>query len=108
MRVIYDQHFLNDKKLLLFIAESAEIKNEDNILEVGPGKGPLTWQILEKKPKSLTSIELDEDFSEYLQTIKKRFKNFSFLLGNSLELIDTIEFNKLVANIPYSITEPLS
>ena len=53
------QNFLVDKNIITKILKLSEIKN-NNIVEIGPGKGALTDEILSKKPKSLILIEKDE------------------------------------------------
>ena len=53
------QNFLNDKNIIKKIINLIEIRN-NNILEIGPGKGALTnEEILSRKPKSLIVIEKD-------------------------------------------------
>ena len=52
------QNFLTDKNIIRKIVNLTDIKNK-NIIEIGPGKGALTKEILAKKPKSLILIEKD-------------------------------------------------
>ena len=66
------QNFLKDKNILKKITDLTEIKNR-NIIEIGPGEGSLTEQILNKKPKSLVIIEKDNHLAANLK--KKYFKN---------------------------------
>ena len=63
------QNFLNDKNIIKKIINLIEIRN-NNILEIGPGKGALTEEILSRKPKSLIVIE--KDYSLALK-LKKKF-----------------------------------
>ncbi len=98
-----DQHFLKDENVLGKIVDAAQIKPDDAILEIGPGKGILTAE-LAKKAEKVVAIELDEEFKLFLD---KMPANVEVKYGNALELIDKINFNKIVANIPYNITEPL-
>ena len=99
------QNFLNDNKVLNLITEIGKIKNNDTILEVGPGTGSLTKKILEKKPKKFIVIEKDKFLANNL---KKKF-------GNSLEIINDDMLNisyenfsesKLIifGNLPYNIS----
>src|SRR3989339_855506 len=53
------QHFLIDASILDAIVSSATIRSDDAILEIGPGIGILTEQLL-KKAARVTAIELDE------------------------------------------------
>ena len=52
------QNFLIDQNILNKIVNFLEIKDQ-NVLEIGPGRGALTKKIIEKKPKSLILIEKD-------------------------------------------------
>ena len=60
------QNFLIDKNIVNKIISLKNIKNQ-NILEIGPGRGALTEKILEKKPKTLTLIEKDLKLYEILK-----------------------------------------
>jgi len=98
-----DQHFLIDENILGKIVEAAQIKPDDIILEIGSGKGILTGE-LAKRAGKVIAIEIDEEFKPFLD---KMPQNVEVKYGNALDLIDKINFNKIVANIPYNITEPL-
>ena len=52
------QNFLIDKNIIRKIITLVNLKNK-NIIEIGPGKGALTEEILKEKPKSITIIEKD-------------------------------------------------
>lgn len=107
MEVELDQHFLENKEILEKEIEISKINKDDEILEIGPGDCRLTKLILEKKPKSLFSIEADIELEENLNDLKKENSNFNYKIENALNEINKIKFNKLISNIPYSITEPL-
>ena len=63
------QNFLVEHSIVNLIVETAKIDNEDFVIEVGPGRGILTEQILNKKPKIFTVIEKDERLIEILNKI---------------------------------------
>ena len=63
------QNFLFDKNILKIVIECAEIKDRE-ILEVGPGTGNLTSEIIKKKPKKLFLIEKD---TRLIEIQKKKF-----------------------------------
>jgi len=108
MNLDLDQHFLNAKNVLLLEKNLSNISKEDNILEIGAGDGRLSEFILQGKPEILTSIEKDFNFEIDLLEIKKKYKNkFNFIIGDGLNEMNKIKFNKLISNIPYTITEPL-
>lgn len=103
------QNFLKSEIALKKIIEAGEIKKEDIILEIGPGKGALTKKLLEKADKVI-AIEKDEDLFIFLQEkFQKEIEKGKLVLLNSdiLEL-EVKEFAvlsyKIIANIPYNIT----
>ena len=61
------QNFLIDLNIIKKIINLSEVFNKD-ILEIGPGKGALTNQILRNKPRSLTLIEKDTLLSNELKS----------------------------------------
>ena len=62
------QNFLIDKNIVRKIINLVEINNQ-NIVEIGPGEGALTDEILKKKPRSLTLVEKDNKISIELKDI---------------------------------------
>tara|TARA_B110000211_G_scaffold222912_1_gene272132 strand:- start:17926 stop:18717 length:792 start_codon:yes stop_codon:yes gene_type:complete len=103
------QNFLIDLNIIQKITNQVEIKNK-NIIEIGPGKGALTNQILKKKPKYLTLIEKDNSLSEELKLKYKKYNNVKIynqdILKFNLEKIlkkDTIIFG----NLPYNISSQI-
>ena len=56
------QNFLIDNNIIKKIVNLVNIKNK-NVIEIGPGKGALTDEILKNKPKSITLIEKDNSSS---------------------------------------------
>ena len=55
------QNFLNNTNLLSKIVDNGKISKEDIILEIGPGSGNLTNELLKKKPKKLIVVEKDDN-----------------------------------------------
>ena len=103
------QNFLIDKNIINKILKLSEIKN-NHIVEIGPGKGALTEEILKKKPKSLTIIEKDSELSNILE--EKYFNNNIIKVYND----DILKFNleKIVknkstifGNLPYNISSQI-
>ena len=108
MEVKYDQHFLNNEKILNLIIENSKINNNDFILEIGGGSGVLTQKIFEKKPKKLLVYEIDK---KYFLELKKNFSNKKFFEIRNKNILeeDFEDFKnyKMISNIPYSISEGL-
>lgn len=106
----YGQNFLLDEIVLQDMVASANISKGDIVLEVGPGIGNLTKFLLENS-KQVIAIEKDPQFVPILNSLKKKFKNFSYILNDALE-VDLHKVlpegdYKVVANIPYYATGKL-
>jgi len=101
------QNFLIDQAVLKKIVEAAELGKDDIVLEVGPGLGILTEELV-KKAKKVISVELDQKFFEFLKTKFSGVNNLELINGDILELgIRNYELGiryKIVANLPYNIT----
>lgn len=102
------QNFLKDSSIAKKIAEAGEISKDDTVIEVGPGTGILTEELV-KTGASVFAIEKDYDL---ITSFKKNVgtpKNLKIIhqdaLWFSLDLIP--KGYKVVANIPYNITSPL-
>ena len=74
------QNFLIEKNIIKKIVNSINLKNK-NILEIGPGKGALTDEIIKKNPKTLILIEKDFELVKYLN--KKYISNKNVKIINS-------------------------
>ncbi|MFC1801840.1 16S rRNA (adenine(1518)-N(6)/adenine(1519)-N(6))-dimethyltransferase RsmA [Patescibacteria group bacterium] len=108
------QNFLKSDEIVEKIIYTANVTQNDVILEIGPGKGKLTRKLLEKASRVI-AVEKDDMLFEFL---KEKFHEE--IKNNKLELIneDILKFNlnsyslknkqyKIVANIPYYITGQL-
>ncbi len=113
------QNFLITEKVFDRIVESAELKKDDIVLEVGPGLGFLTEK-LSKKAKRVIAVELDDKLAVILrerleqQGIKNvevinedvlnfSIFNFQFSINEKIHKLKNSGF-KIVANLPYNIT----
>ncbi|UCC92019.1 MAG: 16S rRNA (adenine(1518)-N(6)/adenine(1519)-N(6))-dimethyltransferase [Candidatus Aenigmatarchaeota archaeon] len=99
-----DQHFLTNPDIIRKIISLSEIKQKDRVLEIGAGVGTLTEHLAKTKAK-IIAVEMDRGFKKVLRKLK--FKNLEIVYENILGVIDTLDFNKVVSNTPYSICEPL-
>ena len=98
------QNFLIDQNIIDKIINIVEIKDK-SILEIGPGTGNLTKNILKKNPKKLIVIEKDNDLAKLL---KKNLEDSVKIINDDVLKIDE---NKLDAdiltvfgNLPYNIS----
>jgi 16S rRNA (adenine1518-N6/adenine1519-N6)-dimethyltransferase len=103
------QNFLHDGNQLRRIVDAAHVTAEDNVLEIGPGLGPLTDLLLQKSRRVL-AIEMDQRLVVFL---KQRFSDpkLELLHADGLAIVrdQTRDWSdwKLVANLPYSIASPI-
>ena len=101
------QNWLKDRNILAAIADEAELSAEDTVLEIGPGLGTLTSELLRRSGK-VVAVEYD---SELAKKLPGQFP------GKNLQIIneDILQFNlsslptgyKVVANVPYYITSKI-
>lgn len=107
------QNFLIDGNIVRNIADCADIKEDDNVLEIGPGIGTLTEE-LALRAKKVVAIEIDESLRDLLKE-SLPYENveivFSDILKTDIEKLVEEKFKdepfKLVANLPYYITTPI-
>lgn len=106
------QHFLNSEVVPSWMCDAAEITNNDNVLEIGPGTGALTKELLKRGAK-VTALEADERAIASLQTTFAEEISAGQLLCihmdvRGLEVSEIPGINdhdfKIVANIPYYLS----
>lgn len=111
----FGQHWLRSEKALAKIVTSAELSKHDRVLEIGPGTGVLTRQLL-TQAEAVVAVEIDRDLCQLLAKKLGQVENFLLLQGDflSIDLNELLEPapafqnpNKVVANIPYNITGPI-
>ncbi|KAI9131470.1 16S rRNA (adenine(1518)-N(6)/adenine(1519)-N(6))-dimethyltransferase RsmA [Acaryochloris sp. CCMEE 5410] len=107
----FAQHWLKSQAVLRQIIAAAKIQGCDRILEIGPGRGVLTRELL-AQAQSVVSVELDRDLCKSLRHTFNDQENFTLLELDFLNLDVAAELaeplpNKVVANIPYNITSPI-
>jgi len=101
------QNFLINKKIAEREVNYANIKENDIVLEIGPGRGILT-NILSKKAKKVIAIELDKKLIDELKNFVD--KNVKIIHGDILKVdfSNIPRFNKIVSNLPFQISSPLT
>ena len=102
------QHFLIEKNIIKKIIKLTDFKNKD-ILEISPGKGALTDEILEKNPKSLILVEKDFLLAKDLK--KKYFKKKVKIFNADILKFDFKKLKKkkliVIGNLPYNISSQI-
>jgi 16S rRNA (adenine1518-N6/adenine1519-N6)-dimethyltransferase len=99
------QNFLINEEICARIALLGKIEKSDSILEIGPGLGSLTKQLLLSKANKIYAIEKDENFISILkkEIINESDERFNLIQGDALK-IGFLESNfKIIANLPYNI-----
>ena len=102
----FGQNFLIDKNIQKKIISLIPKKNL-NIIEIGPGDGRLTEEIIYTKPKTLKIIEIDKDLipkleskflkNEYIKIVNIDIMNFFFDKNTDL----------IISNLPYNISSQI-
>jgi len=114
------QNFLMDSKIIEKIIESADLNNQDTVLEIGPGLGCLT-QALAQKAKKVIAIEKDKQLAQALKRNLEERNNVEIVEEDILKIkivnpnvksqiksqIQIIDRYKVVANLPYNIALPV-
>lgn len=106
------QNFLKNFKYVELEVQEAEIKADETVLEIGPGSGILTEELL-KKAKNVVAVELDkrmvvflkEKFASELNEKKLELINADILTLHEKKQIP--QFDKCVSNIPYQISSSI-
>lgn len=102
------QHWLKDKVILSLICDLADISKTDTVVEIGPGQGDLTAQLI-NRAGSLLAIELDNGLIAPLAAKFSNQANFS-LINEDIRQYDLTKLPSnyiIVANIPYYLTNYL-
>lgn len=127
------QNFLLDEEVVANMAEDAKVTSDDLVVEIGPGLGVLTKQLIQRA-KRVLAIELEPMLAQILRSILKKPGNLDVLRDDALSsnafhyrvewlakqreinlpdrkspeyqnLIQTLDYSyKIVANLPYQIT----
>jgi len=102
----FGQNFLLDESALNDIVKAADLKDDDQVLEIGPGLGVLTMK-LEPLVEKLVLVELDRDLAGFLRMQFTNNEKVAVCEDDALK-VDWEKFfdgkYKIVANIPYNIT----
>ena len=112
LKKAYGQNFLTDVELLDQIVFQAGVTENDTVLEIGCGAGPLT-AALARKTKKVVGYEIDKELKPILNETLSQYDNVEIIFNDvmkvSLEEIESKlgEDYILVANLPYYITTPI-
>ena len=104
------QHFLTDRGIIEHIVHAVDPRPGDNLVEIGPGQGAITFPLLKKHGK-LTVIEFDRDLITPLSEAAHGVGELTIVHKDVLQ----VDFDKLagegrirlVGNLPYNISSPI-
>ena len=103
------QHFLTDPRILGRIADVLAITKDDTVVEIGPGRGALTEQLV-ARAKRVVAIEIDRDLAKLLREKYAGDERVTVIENDVLDvnLGEAAGGPYLVAgNVPYNITTPI-
>lgn len=104
MRQKYGQHFLTDKNRIAQIVDAAFLLRADEVVEIGPGKGALTQELVSRGLTRFTAVEIDPEMTAYLSTHLPPQAKVRVLQENFLNLDLTVLPAKpttFISNLPY-------
>ena len=118
----FGQNFMIDANLVRAIADAAALTPADTVIEVGPGTGTLTEELLSRAGR-VVAVEIDRDLAAHLRATFGDRPNFTLIEGDALKTKHELNADllaavplpppvdaasvKLVANLPYNIASPL-
>jgi 16S rRNA (adenine1518-N6/adenine1519-N6)-dimethyltransferase len=116
----FGQNFMIDQNLVRLVADAGNIAAGDVVIEVGPGTGTLTEELLSRGAR-VVAVEIDRDLAALLRARFGAEPRFRLIEGDALsskhalntELLQSLAQyhespRKLVANLPYNIASPLT
>src|SRR5439155_25626439 len=114
----FGQNFMIDQNLLRLVADAGSPAEGDTIIEVGPGTGTLTEELLARGAQ-VVAVEIDRDLAVLLRERFKEELRFSLIEGDALDSKHSLNGEllaaskagekppKVIANLPYNIALPL-
>ena len=102
----FGQNFLIDKNILKKISLLIHLENL-NILEIGPGDGNLTDNIVLRKPSHLTLVEIDKDLIKRLKNKYKNLNKIDIINENILDFVFKKKYEIVISNLPYNISSQI-
>ncbi|MCS5591437.1 MAG: 16S rRNA (adenine(1518)-N(6)/adenine(1519)-N(6))-dimethyltransferase RsmA [Gammaproteobacteria bacterium] len=102
----FGQNFLIDSQIIERIVATIAPRSDDNLIEIGPGKGALTIPLLEQL-RAMKVIEIDRDLIALLES--QNHQNLSIIEADALKFNfgQLEQKSRVVGNLPYNISSPL-
>lgn len=107
----YGQNYLVHDAPIQAMLEAAKVGKEDTVIEIGPGFGILTFELL-ARAKEVIAFEIEQKLRPYWGEQEARFPHLKVVWGNVLTTAEQHAFPKdrpykVVANVPYQITSDI-
>ncbi len=104
----FGQNFLIDAAVLQAIVNAVALDDESNVLEIGPGLGVLTYELVQRA-KQVTSLELDARLFPLLEESLAKPENLDIIHTDALKYdFSTVPANSyFAANLPYNVATPI-
>ena len=102
----FGQNFLIDKNILVKITNLTSMEKL-SILEIGPGNGNLTKNIVSKKPAKLDLVEIDKDL---IGNLENNFSNFDYIKIHNEDILNkniNSKYDLVISNLPYNISSQI-
>lgn len=99
----YGQNFLLEPEIAKSIVDLADIKEEDSVLEIGPGLGSLT-HFIDLKNCHFNVCDIDYRMIDFLKIF---YKDRITYINNDIRKVDISSYDKIIGNLPYNITTEL-
>ena len=99
----YGQNFLLEPEIAKSIVNLADIKEEDSVLEIGPGLGSLT-HFIDLKNCHFSVCDIDYRMIDFLKIF---YKDKIAYINNDIRKVDVSNYDKIIGNLPYNITTEL-
>lgn len=102
------QHFLTDRRIIQRIVEALAPRDDETILEIGPGTGALTAELV-KLAGRVVAVEFDNKLEPVLRERFAGYSNFKLVMADALTTdfcaeIQPARTARLAANLPYNIS----
>jgi len=98
----YGQNFLLDENIQSKIVDLLDLKNDDNVLEIGPGLGSLSYYLSKYSCKK-TLVDVDRRMIDFLKIYYRDKSDFE-IVESDIRKHDVKNYNKILGNLPYNIT----
>ena len=100
----HSQNFLRNSKLVAKLVSDSEINSRDTVFEIGPGKGIITRQLVEKAARVI-AVEYDRSLADMLKQKFADYVNVKIIFGDFLKTkLPKRDNYKVFSNIPFNLT----